>query len=276
MCIFGDILYVLLRDKEDNGSLISFNIEIDGTLNNQSGEMPTMGKVACHLCCDEGNIYVANYISGNIIKMLDNVVMHRGSSIHETRQTSPHPHYICPTPDKKYIVSADLGLDEIIVYDKNLNFVSKTSVPKGHGVRHIAFTDDGKTAFSANELGSTVSVFDYNDGRFTLKSTVNTLFNKREENYPSAIRFNGSLYLSNRGDNSISCFEYKNGLLQLKSVTKTGGNWPRDFEFFGSRLICTNQQSDNITLFSVNGEISEQIGEWKVPSPICVVGRKIK
>ncbi len=274
--VCDDKMHLLLRDKEDNGSLVSFDVDSNGMLKKQTASVSTKGKVACHLCCDKGNIYVTNYISENVIKTPEKIVMHRGNSTHKFRQASPHPHFVCVTPDDKYIAVVDLGIDAVVVYDKELNFVSKAEVPKGQGARHIAFSNCGKTAFVANELGSTVSVFDYCNGCFTLKETVNTLFENALENFPAAIKFYDYLYVSNRGDDSISCFSYENKKLTLKSVTKVCGKCPRDFEIFGKTMVCANQESNNVTLFSVNGEELKYIGEISVPSPVCVIGCEVK
>lgn len=274
--IYDDKVHLLLRDKGDNGSLVSFDVDSNGMLKKQTPPVSTKGKVACHICCDKGNIYVTNYISGSIVKIPEKIIIHTGKSTHTIRQAVPHPHFVCLTPDDKYIAVADLGIDAVVVYDKELNFVSKAEVPKGQGARHIAFSKCGKTAFVANELGSTVSVFDYCDGCFTLRETISTLFESGLRNFPAAIKFYNYLYVSNRGDDSISCFSYENKKLTLKSVTKVRGKCPRDFEVFGNIMVCANHKSDNVTLFSVNGEKLKYKGEISVPSPVCVIGCEVK
>lgn len=64
------------------------------------------------------------------------------------------------------------------------------------------------------------------------------------------------LYVSNRGHNSISCFHVDNstGLLTLNSNTSTYGLSPRDFDLSssGNLLIAANQDSSNLTIFSVD------------------------
>ena len=41
-------------------------------------------------------------------------------------------------------------------------------------------------------------------------------------------------------------------------------------------MVCANQESNNVTLFSVNGEELKYIGEISVPSPVCVIGCEVK
>lgn len=274
MCVYDDKLYALLRDEENNGSLVSFDMDCSGELINRSKPISTLGKVACHLCCDNGNVYAANYISGSVIKMPNRLVCHNGRSVHPTRQTSPHTHFVSVTPDEKYIAVADLGIDKIMVYDKELNFVSSAAVPKGHGARHFVFSDNGKNAFCANELGSSVSVFDYDDGVLSLKETVSTLFIENKNNFPSAIRFlNGYLYVANRGDNSISIFKFNNNKLVLENVVSCGGENPRDINIFGNILVCVNQDSDNVTFYKISNDFIDKIDfELKIKKAFCVVG----
>ncbi len=60
----------------------------------------------------------------------------------EERQEKPHAHYAGYTPDEKYVVGVDLGIDKIITYevkDSTLIEVNSLSVNPGSGPRHIAF-----------------------------------------------------------------------------------------------------------------------------------------
>ena len=41
---------------------------------------------------------------------------HKGSSVDKSRQEKPHAHSIYPDPSNKFAVSADLGLDQVLVY----------------------------------------------------------------------------------------------------------------------------------------------------------------
>src|SRR5699024_11416652 len=97
------------------------------------------------------------------------------SGPHE-RQEKPHVHYTAHTPDGKYVVVADLGIDELVTYrvkNGQLEKVNTLEVKPGSGPRHIAFHPDGKTAYLLTELSSEVIVLDYNEanGEFTPKQT---------------------------------------------------------------------------------------------------------
>lgn len=174
--------------------------------------------------------------------------------------------------DGKYLLCCDLGTDEVYTYDKNLCEVSRARVPSGHGARHLAYTNG--CVYCANELMSSVSFFDYNDGVLNYITTVKTLPDDfYEESTVAAIRAKDNwLYVSNRGHNSISVFELCESVPRLKACVDCGGMSPRDFEIFGDLLVCTNENSDNVTFFDVSENIPARMNiELNIKSPLCVV-----
>ena len=273
-------MYVILREPFENSTdsgVFSYEITNDGALKNPSEIISTRGKVACHLYVAPGdtNPYCVNYLSGSVIKTPDKLVTHIGEGPSKPRQDMSHTHFVSASPDNKYILVTDLGLDTIFTYDRSLSENSRAKVPQGHGVRHLAFSEDGKTVFAANELESTLSAFDYNDGVLTLKDTLSALPCDFEgKSTIAAIRVRcGKIFVSNRGHDSISCFDYKNGKLTLLYVTKVGGSSPRDFDFIGDYVYSTNETTNNTTVLKFNGEALELTKfEYPAPNPLCVVG----
>lgn len=272
---FYAVLLKPFSDTADSG-IVSFMINGKGMLENQSPLISTKGEVACHVTVKDGIAYCANYISGSIIKMPDNLVLHQGSNVHPVRQTQPHPHFVSFTPDKKYLLVADLGMDQILVYDENLNFISSVNMPKGHGARHLAFSRDGKTVFCANELGNTVSVLNYQEGRLDLVDTFAALEEGyTEESTIAAIRVvENTLYVSNRGHDSISCFEINGNKLTLFDIVPCGGRSPRDINITpdGEYMLCTNERSNTVTVLKINNK-KLYLTDTKIElmSPLCIV-----
>lgn len=267
-------LYVILRapfpDSKESGIII-FDIR-DGKLTNPSKLLSTKGQVACHLCVEDDGIYVANYTSGSVIKMPDTLVAHQGRSVNENRQSSAHAHYINATPDGKYICAVDLGMDKILVYDKDLHPVSTVAAKPGNGPRHLAFSDDGKYAYCANELSSTVTVLSYCDGKLEVLREYSTLPDGfAEENTTAAIRYQeGYVYISNRGHDSIACFLAEGEKLTLTDIVSCAGASPRDFHILGEFLICANEASDNVAVFKIQGGTLQQVDQLPLPAPLCV------
>lgn len=271
-----DRLYAVLRapfsDSDDSG-IVSYKINADGTLTDQSETVSTKGKVGCHLLVDGDDVYATNYISGSVIKLPDNLVVHQGSSIHKTRQESAHTHFVTKTPDNKYLLVTDLGMDKIVVYDKNLNKVHAVDTPKGAGPRHLAFSHDGSLLYCVNELTSSVSVYAYFDGTLKLKNTYSTLpVNFCGENTAAAIRCTEKyVYVSNRGHNSIACFLVNGDCLELKAVCDCCGDSPRDFALSGDLLLCANENDGSVTVFRLEHHTNFKLLQ-KIPikNALCI------
>jgi len=274
MVISDNKMYVLLRAPFDNSNesgLITYDINNDGDLINPSDLVSTRGEVACNLCISDRQCYCANYTSGSIIKMPSRLVEHRGKSINPTRQTSPHPHFVGITNDKEYICATDLGLDSIFLYDKDLNLVSKSDVPRGHGPRHLAFSQNN--IYCANELKSTLSVFTKNHEVLEYITTIPVLPSDFSgESTVAAIRIkNNFCYISNRGHDSLSIIDISEEHPKLLSTVSCGGKSPRDFNIIDDMLICANENSDNVSFFKlVNGEPHKMDTEITLKSPLCV------
>ena len=271
----NDRMYVLLRAPFDNdhSGLISYAMEADGSLTDPSTIASTKGVVACHHAVVDGCVYGVNYLSGSVIKMPDTVTEHHGSSVHPTRQTAPHTHFVCAAPDGAYVLVTDLGLDKIFVYDKELHPVSNVDLPQGHGPRHLAFHEDGKTVFCVNELRSTVSILEYEAGRLRLIDTVSVLpVDCTVESTAAAIRCIGDLvYVSNRGHDSVSILRFGDGRLTLEKTVPTYGQGPRDIWVEGDWLIATNEVGNNVCCVSLSD--GRLLSEIRMKSPLCVLCR---
>lgn len=276
MVIKDKKMYILLRAPFENNNesgLISYDINEDGDLINPSGIISTKGEVACHLAVTDEKIYCVNYISGSVISLPDEkLVVHEGKGINPNRQDAAHTHFVGVTPDNKYLAVTDLGIDTIFIYDKDLNFVNKAEVSKGHGVRHLIFSDNGKICFAANELESTVSVFGYENGNMQMINTIDLLPQDfKGESYASAIRLEKDrLYVSNRGHNSISILQCENNKVKMIGTYSCFGDFPRDFDIIGDYIISTNERSNSVTVLDKsNMELVEV--KTEIPAPICVV-----
>lgn len=268
-------MYVVLREIDAQthfGGILSFEIDENGSLINPTEIESTNGIVPCHLEVTDKGKYIVNYLSGNIVKMWEKIVTHKGKGTHPTRQEAPHTHFVTSSPDKKYILCSDLGLDKIFVYTMNLEKVSEVNAPKGHGPRHLIFSDDGKMCFVANELESTVTAFQYNDGKLDTVDTVSCLPNECIVNSTaSAIRFSdGFVYVSNRGDNSIAVMQFINNKLRFINTIDCFGNFPRDFQILGDYIISTNEKSNDISVIDKDSFKLIDIVK-NIPSPVCVV-----
>ncbi|MGN1052632.1 MAG: beta-propeller fold lactonase family protein [Candidatus Scatosoma sp.] len=283
----GKRLHILLRDPFGKNAAKNENARAEGSaaeeekysgyftcnvdFSNCSEVQSTLGECACHLAVDGDDVYIANYLSGNIVKNCHLACVHEGQGVNLPRQDMPHTHFAAFTPDKKYVLCCDLGLDAVFVYDRNLNEVSRAKVPDGYGVRHLVFSNDGHTVYAANELVPSVSVFSFDGKRLSLKNTV-ALPCEKKNSTAAAIRLSEdgkTLYVSVRGENAVFVFDVDGGNLQLKTQFGCGGDSPRDFDLFGDTLVCCNENSDNVTV--VNAKEYRITGSIRLQHPLCVL-----
>lgn len=268
-------MYVILKETDIStgfGGLMSFDIAKDGGLVNPSKITSTNGICPCHLAVKNGVCYTVNYLSGNIVSSNGKIHSHSGKGINLPRQDAPHTHYVNLSPDGKYLLSCDLGLDGIYTYDFDLNVISVANVPKGHGARHLDYSDDGKYVYCVNELASTVSTFEYDDGKLILKNTYPCMFRDGIKNTAAAIRFvNGRLYVSNRGDDTVTCFAVSEDRLETVFTQSVEGSFPRDMLIVDGHIIFTNEHTNNVTVFrlSENGMEKTDTAE-NITDPLCV------
>ena len=273
MTVADQKMYTLLRAPFENGEsgLAIHDMNGEGMLENPAEAVSTKGEVACHLAVDSGAVYVVNYISGSIARLPGRLAIHSGRSVHPTRQSSAHTHFVAVTPDQKYVCVTDLGMDKIFLYHKDLTLMNTVELPLGHGARHLAFHGSGRYVFCANELASTVSMLKYHDGEMELLETVSVLpCDYDGESTVAAIRCEGNtVYVSNRGHDSVSVLELTEEGLLLKGHIPTFGKSPRDFWISGDLLITANELSDQVALISLSKK--SMIERIDVKRPVFVI-----
>src|SRR5262249_4465123 len=145
------------------------------------------------------------------------------------------------SPDNRFALACDLGLDKVLVYKFDAlhgkltpNQPEAGMVPPGSGPRHLAFHPDGKYAFVINEMGSSITSFRYDAKKGTLTpiETLSTIPGPVPGNSCAEIAIHPSgkwVYGSNRGHNSIAIFSFdeKTGKLTPQGHTPTRGKTPR-------------------------------------------------
>ena len=287
---------------QSSGGVSAFAINPATGMLTLLNEVSSGGAGPTHLVVDKTgkDVLVANYFGGSLavfpilkdgrLGEASAFVQHHGSSVNPQRQEGPHTHSVYTSPDNRFAISADLGLDKVLVYrfDAAKGTITPNDPPfakvkPGAGPRHFAFHPNGKFGYVINEMGSTVTVFSYEPASGTLRElqTISTLPpDFKGENYPAEVEVHSSgkfLYGSNRGYDSIAVFsiDRRKGTLTPVECVPTGGKSPRNFAIdpTGSYLFAANSGSDNIKVFRIDpnsGRLTPTGQVLEAPAPNCV------
>jgi 6-phosphogluconolactonase len=294
----GRVLYAV--NEIAAGTLSALAIASDTGALTKFGERPSGGDAPCYVSVDRSGraALVANYNSGTVALIAlagdgslgeqSHVERHTGHGPNAERQGGPHAHSIVADPSNRFALSADLGIDRVLVYRLDLANVTLEHVTTGDAVlrpgagpRHLAFHPTLPLLFVSDELDSTVTTLHIDGGNLRPVATVSTLPKGwTGENYPADIHVDSSgtsLYVSNRGHNSIAVFSIapRTGALTLEQVIGTEGDWPRNFTLDPTErwLIVANQRSGNIVVFGRdpgNGRLTSARQQLAIPSPVCL------
>jgi 6-phosphogluconolactonase len=271
---------------------------------------PASGTSTCFISIDKTGKYVmmANFGSGSVsvvrvkedgsLGELTAFIQNVGHSVDPSIQTEPHPHWIGVSPDNRYVIVSDLGLDKVLIFrfDAETGKLSPPDPPfaavyPGGGPRHFAFDPSGKFGYQLSEMSGMVDVYAWAPSKGTLTGiqrahTVPHDFFGGNHSGEVEIHPNGKfLYESNRrtksefvrGPESIGVFaiDPRNGTLTPVEQVDSGGIMPRNFKIdpTGAYLFSANQLTNNIVLFKIDsatGRLKKTGTEIKVDTPVCI------
>lgn len=282
----GRHLYAV--NEQETGGVTAVAVDAPGKLR-VLNRRTNGGSGPCHLALVANGKYLvsANYGSGDVAV---HPVRSDGSLGHQTdlvkhAGTSPHAHQVLQDPSGRYVLAVDLGTDSVYTYSLavgKLVLKSESKLKPGAGPRHLAFHPNGRYAYVANELDSTIAVCAYDpvSGRLTPAAALSTVPVGAPQNYPAEVIVSPDgryVYLTNRGHNSIAVFAIEAGGagLRLAGTPSCGGNWPRHctLDPSGRLLFVSNQLSDTIVTFAVDrwtGGLT-QTSTFPTPVPVCVL-----
>jgi len=286
----GGAVSAFARDAS-TGKLTPLNQQLSG------------GRGPCHVVVDATGkcLLVANYGSGSVAALpihadgslgeATTTIQHTGSGANPQRQAGPHAHFILPSPDNRFTLDCDLGLDKIFINHLDAQNAKLTAneppfatVAPGSGPRHVTFSADGRFVYLVNEMGGTITVFSYADTNavMTEVQTISTLpkdFSGKNNAAEIAVRPDGKfLYASNRGRDSIEVFAVnpQTGRLTFVEHQSTFGRTPRHFAIdpTGRWLLAENQGSNSVVVFAIDpatGKLKPTGQTVTISSPVCAV-----
>ena len=262
---------------------------------------PSGGDDPCYIATSSDNkwLTVANYSSGtaSVFPINGNgSVKPYSQLIHDTiyrepgDSAIPHVHETVFSPDEKFLLTPDLGLDKVMIYkfdpskEQPLILSTPPSVAsaKGSGPRHIVFASNKKYAYLIHELSGTVTTYSYENGTLSPIQDVPTFpkdFSGIKDAAEIIISPDGKfLYASDRGDiNQIAIFsiDANSGKLTFKGNQSSLGSHPRNFMIdpTGNFLLVANQDSESIFIFKIDKEtglLTKTGKEINIPRPVCL------
>jgi 6-phosphogluconolactonase len=280
------------------GAVASYRVE-KGALQQLSAQN-SVSTGTCHVALDRTGrvLLAADYFGGSAASFLvtDGKLSTAVWSEHYTehgpdpeRQPTAHAHFASFSPDNRFAFINDLGGDRIHIYSVDTATAKLTAAgtyktKAGAGPRTLHFHPNGHTAYSFNEMASTVDVLEWNksNGLLTLVKVIQLLpegYHGPTGGCDTVISKNGKdVYFANRGDTSLYHFhaDLKTGGLTLVGHTNCGGKTPRNFVLDPTErwMLVANQDSSQISVFARNPETGALANEGKsfaAATPMCIL-----
>lgn len=269
--------------------------------------MPCGGCNPVHLTLAPGetHLVVSNHLSGQLAVLpvrpdgllapVSHIVPFPGEpGPHRKEQPFSKPHFNPFTPDGRFLLVPDKGLDRVfsLVWNAGRPALATPhpwyTAREGSGPRHLAFHPQGHWVYVLNELDNTVAScrFDSASGAATPFQILPCL----PEEFVGNSRASGiqiapdgrTLYASNRGHDSITTFnvDQTSGRLTYRGVASSLGKTPRFFiqAPFAAWMYVLNEDSDTINCFQViseTGELKSVDTTTVCRSPVCMTFRRI-
>jgi 6-phosphogluconolactonase len=289
---------------QKTGSVSAYSIDRNTGKLTLLNQVSSHGTGPCHVTVDKTgkNVFVANYEGGSVAVLpieadgklheASAAMQYHGSGVDKERQEGPHPHCINTSPDNRFTLVADLGLDEILTYrfDSAKGLLTPNDPPfsktsPGAGPRHFVFHPNGRLLYVICEMQCTVSTYEYDakHGTLRLKGTISTLpdgYKVTNDDSTAELRIHPSgkfVYGSNRGHDSIAVFavDAAEGTLTPVERVSTQGKRPRGFELdpTGGYLIAANQDTNSLVVFQIDqktGRLTPTGQKLEVMAPVDV------
>ncbi len=294
----GKFIYAV---GETKGNVLAFAVLPDGRLK-LINRVDSKGKGPCHVNIDKTGavVVIANYDSGSVTSCqikadgslgeAVSMIQHKGAVADKKRQGGPHAHSANFSPDNRFVLVCDLGLDKVFSYKLDAGTAVLTangfgSVPPASGPRHLAFSKSGKHVLVNNEIKLTETVFSYDaeSGQMKALETVSVLpkdvaFSPKYSTAETRVHPNGKwVYVSLRTQDSIARLDFDDSTGKLTHVNNTpsGGKVPRNFNIdpSGRWLLAAHQESGNVVVFEIDqatGDLKPTGNEKHVGGCVCV------
>lgn len=288
--------------ESDPGSVTAFEVGDDGGLTPRA-TVASGGVAPCHLLLVDDTLYVANYVDGvlGVVPLTPagaftpdvvasgrpaQVFGHTGTGPDADRQEGPHAHFVALTPDRRHVLVADLGTDELRRYargDDGLLAPAGTAatLAPGTGPRHVVFAADGARLYVVGELDASVHVLLWDAGSATgtpvqrVSAVPGDDLADGVRRSPSHVLLDGDRLvlgvraLGLRGPDVVSVLDvHADGSLGAPRTQALGGPTPRHLEVVHGWTVVALQDAHAVVVHDPHGT---EVSRVDLRSPACVV-----
>ncbi|GAA4094102.1 lactonase family protein [Mucilaginibacter panaciglaebae] len=247
---------------------------------------------------EQKNVFVSNYGGGNLqvfpinkdgsLGVANQTIQDEGKGPDPMRQSEPHVHSAFLSPDEKYLMVSDLGLDKINIYRYKASKVPSltpaepafVSTAGGSGPRHTTFSPNGKFMYNVQEMKATITVYTYDNGKVSEIQLIKMMPDSfTGVNGAADIHISPDgrfLYASNRGTaNQIVVFaiDQLTGKLTRVDAYSTVGDNPRNFMIDPTGRFLLVGTSRRIYVFVIDkatGRLMQNREAIDVASAVCL------
>ncbi len=286
--------------------IVAFRILPNGSLS-RLNSAKINGLRGCHLSTDADDDYIfvsgfhdgkttvlRLYKDGRVGRIVDGV-FHKGLGSVAERNFRPHVTCTRRTPDKKYVMAADSGMDQVKIYSFDekkgkLTQVDAIRCELESAPRLFRFSSDGRFLYLMYEQKNVVDVYTYETGdkvpvieKIQTISTVGA--QAKNINAACSMRFSPDerhVFVGNAGEETVSVYKRdpETGLLELLCSLPISGEYPKDIAVFpdDKHLASINHQSNTISFFKLdyeNGLLVMSSREIHCNEPNCCVIVKV-
>lgn len=224
-----------------------------------------------HVYQDDKYIVAASYHEGHILIIdktsgMKSKVYFENSKIHQVGNIKNGEYF-----------AVDLQNQQIIIYKINHNCkfkkIDQITILNGNQPRHLVAINE--YIYILCENTSNILVYRKTKGKYNFIQEIKATNNVKKSLGAAIRNYKNLLFVSNRGDNTISIFKIlENGTIEKKQTFKTLGKTPRDFNlFFHSKILLVgNEDTDEIICFKINKKnlLTKRINNLAIPKPVCI------
>lgn len=267
----------LIAAEEGGDHVAVYQQQADGGLLLRQ-RLPSGGRGPVHLSRGLGHLWVAHYGDARLTALPWGADARLGEARTWYGEAGGHAHMLAPSPDGRWLVASDLGLNRLLVWpagDPPPGAAQVLQRSAGRGPRHFVFHPQRPDLlYLLQELSNSLLTVQLGDGGPEALAECSVLpVGHAGTSYASDLLLapgGRHLYALNRLHNSIAVLDLADPRQpRLLDHHGTHGDYPRSACQVGSHLYVCNQRSDQLSHFDLSRPAQPRFSglQVAVPSP---------